>query len=279
MRECQIQAMSRLAAANPLHNIDAMSQWTQADEDVLLAFLLADADGSFEEVPSSHHKSRRLASVRRLPRLKRPALLVVAAVVVGAVALQAVDLGGSGAPRAFAAWTATTTTPPASQLASADASCGRSYSLMVKAGLPDVAGSLPPLTLTDSRGPFELLLYSDPSWFFACFWGHGSASLDGGGGPEAPASPNSIGVPQVPFDRNANGSGYTMAYGYVGAQVRAVTLDLTNGTSVEATVQNGLYAAWWPVRTDVASAAVTTSAGVFHQDLGDDGPNNAGPAH
>jgi hypothetical protein len=212
-------------------------------------------------------------------RLKRPALLAVAAVVVGAVAL-AVDLTGSGAPSAFAAWTATTTTPPASQLASADASCSRFYGpLIKKVSPPDIPSSLPPLTLTDSRGPFELLLYSDPSWFFACFWGHGSAiSLAWNGGPEAPASPHSIGVPQVPFDRNADGSGYTMAYGYVGAQVKAVTLHLTDGTNVEATVQNGFYAAWWPVRTDVASAEVTTSAGVLHQDFGDDGPNNAGPA-
>ena len=69
-----------------------------------------------------------------------------------------------------------------------------------------------------------------------------------------------------------------MAYGYVGPQVSAVTLHLTDGTNVDATVQNGLYAAWWPVRTDVASADVTTSVGVFHQDFGDDGPNNAGAA-
>jgi hypothetical protein len=134
--------------------------------------------------------------------------------------------------------------------------------------------------LSDSRGPFELLFYSDSSSSFLCFWGRNSGfiTLTGGSGMETAATPRSIGTPVVPFSREADGSGYTMAYGYVGAQVTAVTLNLTNGTRVEATVHNGLLAAWWPSRTDIASAEVTTSGGVSHQDLGDNGPNNAGPA-
>ena len=66
----------------------------------------------------------------------------------------------------------------------------------------------------------------------------------------------------------------TYAYGRVGTDITAVSLNLTDGTRVEATLQNGLYAAWWPSETDVSSAEVTTSAGVIHQQLGDIGPNN-----
>jgi hypothetical protein len=69
MRKSQIQAMARLVVANPLHDIDAMSQWTQADEDVLLAFLLADTDGSSEEVPSFEYNSHRSTSASRMRRL------------------------------------------------------------------------------------------------------------------------------------------------------------------------------------------------------------------
>ncbi len=278
MRKSQIQAMSHLAAANPFHDADPTNHWTQADEDDLLAFWLTYGVGSSEQVRPADSDALRTTAPRRVPPT-RYRLLIVVAVVVAAVAL-VVDLTGSGTPSAFADWTATTTTPPASQLASAISSCSRIFGEgLGKLRQPGFPRSLPPLTLTDSRGPFELLLYSDPASFFMCFWGNGSVvTLGGGSGPEAPTSTHSIGVPQVPFARNADGSGYTTAYGYVGPQVSAVKLNLTNGTSVDATVQNGLFAAWWPVRTDVASADVTTSVGVFHQDFGDDGPNNAGAA-
>jgi hypothetical protein len=76
--------------------------------------------------------------------------------------------------------------------------------------------------------------------------------------------------------RQADGgsSSLTYAHGHVGSDVTAVSLNLTDGTRVEATLQDGLYAAWWPSETDVSSADVTTSAGVFHQQFGDVGPNN-----
>jgi hypothetical protein len=287
MNDSQIQAMSRLAAANPYLDAGSLSKWTEADEDNLLEFLLADAgDLSVEVAPSD--KSNSSTSPTRPHRIKRIAFLPVALSVAGGVAF-AVDFVGSGAPAAFADWTATTTTPPASQLAAADSSCIHSYGLLsqsvpsaVRTLGPDSGPpeSMPPLRITDSRGPYELLLYSDQSSSFVCFWAQESGFLSLGGGSETqpPSATHSIGVPVVPFTRNADGSGYTMAYGNAGSQVTGVTLNLSDGTSVEATVQNGLFAAWWPSRTDVASAVVTTSDGTYHQDFGDIGPNNMGPA-
>ena len=46
---------------------------------------------------------------------------------------------------------------------------------------------------------------------------------------------------------------------------------------VQATVHDGFYAAWWPSQTDVTTAKVTTSKGIYHQNFCDIGPNNNGP--
>jgi hypothetical protein len=59
-------------------------------------------------------------------------------------------------------------------------------------------------------------------------------------------------------------------FGRVGPDVTAVQLQFPGGTTVEATVQDGWYAAWWPVGPvagiaadeTIGSYAVTTPAGV-----------------
>jgi hypothetical protein len=191
-----------------------------------------------------------------------------------------VYLSSSSTPNAFAAWTATTTIPTAAQLTAADASCHHSYSTGIHLLPAAVAGSLPsslsPLVLTDSRGPFEMLVYSGSEGEYVCLWDSGVIGVGGGNGDTLPPpTSHSIGVPGVGFSRtNGGSSSLTYAYGHVGTDVTAVSLNLTDGTHVQATLQNGLYAAWWPSETDVSSAEVTTSAGVFHQQLGDIGPNN-----
>jgi hypothetical protein len=183
---------------------------------------------------------------------------------------------------------ATTTSPSAAQLAAADASCQQAWTM--KSVLPPAeARSLPatlsPLVLTDSRGSFEMLVYAGSSGGQVCLWNHGFISISGGSGGSGesgegvgsvgtlpPAGPDAIGVPGVGFD--GGNQLFTYAYGQAGSQVTAVTLVLTDGTRVETTLQNGLYAAWWPSKTDVSSADVTTAQGTVHQPIGDVGPNS-----
>ena len=274
MRRSHVETMSSLEQANPLE--DALSWWTRFEEDALLATVLAEnpeesARGDLSSVLSG-----------RPHRLKRVALIGLCALVAGAAAL-AVDLTGSGSPSAFAAWTTTTTTPPASQLAAADSSCQQRWKLGLQAlGYPEAAtlpATLPPLVLTDSRGPYEMLVYEGPTGEGLCLWdSSGVLSVGGGNGGQLPAaSDSSIGVPGVGFDRNRS-SVLTYAFGHAGALVTGVTLDLANGVRVEATVQNGFYGAWWPSQTDVTATEVATSeGGAYHQDFGDIGPNNIGP--
>jgi hypothetical protein len=44
--------------------------------------------------------------------------------------------------------------------------------------------------------------------------------------------------------------------------VTGVTIDLSDGTNVTATVANGYFAAWWPGDTEATSAQVATDQGV-----------------
>lgn len=271
MRRSEVEAMSTLGQGNPFEG--TLSWWTPSDEDALLATVLADHDTQ-GYVPSDNLANPASRQLRRMP----VALIGLCVIAVGSVAL-AIVLIGSGTPNAFAAWTPTTTTPPASQLAKATSSCQAFFKvgvhLQAKQKVVPYSTSLPPLVLTDSRGPFELLIYAGPAGEGECLWdASGVLSIVNSNGETLPApSVNSIGVPGVGFDSD-RGSGLTYAHGHAGARVTAVTLVLANGVHVEATIENGFYAAWWPSRTDVIATEVTTSEGTFHQGVGDIGPNN-----
>lgn len=52
-----------------------------------------------------------------------------------------------------------------------------------------------------------------------------------------------------------NGEGAFGEFGRVGSDVTAVTLILSDGTQVDATVSDGWYAAWWPVGPSTGIAA------------------------
>jgi hypothetical protein len=49
--------------------------------------------------------------------------------------------------------------------------------------------------------------------------------------------------------------------GRVGAGVSAVTIERSDGSSVQATVTNGWYLAWWPGSVTATNAEVTTASG------------------
>jgi hypothetical protein len=264
-----VDAMSALGQANPLEG--AVGWWTPEEEERALAAVLAqdDAQDYVRTVVTS--RPVRLRSTTRM------VLIGLCILAVGSVAL-VLALIGSGTQSAFAAWTPTTTIPTPSQLKAATASCQSRYRMgidLVPSAKSQLPASLPPLVVTDSRGPFELLVYAGSSEDGVCLWGSsGVISVGGSNGDTLPpSSVESIGVPAVGFDRLGE-SALTYAYGLAGASVTGVTLDLANGVRVETTVHNGYYSAWWPSQTDVHSAEVTASNGPRQQVIGDVGPNN-----
>ena len=74
--------------------------------------------------------------------------------------------------------------------------------------------------------------------------------------------------------RDSAGDQLTLADGRTGAGVTAVTFDLSDGTSVRATVESGWYMAWWPGAATATKAEVTTSSGT-HGHLGPGGTDPA----
>lgn len=77
----------------------------------------------------------------------------------------------------------------------------------------------------------------------------------------APAS-GDVSNPSTNWNSSSNDQ---VALGRVGEGVTAVTLTLTDGTAVQATVANGLYVAWWPGSTAVESVGYTNSSGSYSQ--------------
>jgi hypothetical protein len=226
---------------------------------------------------SAHvHPSKRLrqrtaiASPRRLARWA-----TVSAAVAGAVVfLLLAGTSGSGPASAFAGWSASPTTPGDGELQAAESACQQRN--------PDLASATP--TVTDTRGPDSLLVYSRDGATTTCVTGQvqlGTVALtrsaDDSLAASGPITPQSIGL-----EFAADGQAFREMTGQVGSDVAGVSVVLQGGGSIDATVANGWFAAWWPVSQDFESGqalaqslsqsvprsfAVTTASGTTTQPL------------
>jgi hypothetical protein len=109
-----------------------------------------------------------------------------------------------------------------------------------------------PLVLVDARGDDRLMLvFAGPADISECFltrdraghlaWDSGEGS---GGGPEPPLGPtevrfNGAGSPDHPIHPTSHG------VGRVGIAISAVELRPPSGVVVQASLNRGLFAAWW----------------------------------
>jgi hypothetical protein len=199
-----------------------------------------------------HPRSPRLASRRAVGAFGALGLSGAAA-VAGAVIL----LGSSAAP-AFAGWTRTPTTPVPGQLAAAQQHC---------------TGSGTPI-LTDTRGPYTASIYADGS---TCLDGNGTEISSGGSGNATPKV--AAGTVQLngAGESDSDGHALTMVDGPIGAGVTGVTITRSDGSSVQATVKNGWYLAWWPGSERAVKAQVATANGTSTQSF-PTGPDRSAPA-
>ena len=191
----------------------------------------------------------RLRAIDYHPRRRRirklPAIGALGATGIAAAVAAVVTLGSSAAP-AFAGWRPTPTTPAPGQLARAAQACGQ--------GLGSPA-------LTDSRGPYAASIYANPTTSDVCLSGNG-VSMSSGSTSVAPAS---VAAGQIQLGgggtRDSAGNALTVVDGRTGAGVTAVTIKRSDGSSVQATVANGWYLAWWPGTVAATNAEVTTASG------------------
>ena len=191
----------------------------------------------------------RLSAIDYHPRRRRirtlPAIGALGATGIAAAVAAVVTLGSSAAP-AFAGWQPTPSTPPPGQLAQAAQACGQDL------GNP---------VLTDSRGPYTAAIYANSTTGELCLSGNG-VSMSSSSTSSAPASvPAGQIQPGGGGTRDSAGNALTRVDGRTGAGVTAVTIELSDGSSVQATVAGGWYLAWWPGSVAATSAVVTSSSG------------------
>ncbi len=236
------------------------------------------------DVPADAVERIRRADYR--PRIRRvtPRAAIGAlsgAGVVGAGVAAAVLL--TGATPAFAGWTAAPAHSGAQPPVVADSSCEASL-----AALPTAPGGSWTPVVTDVRGPYTLAVYESSGIDGTCLTGpsvtaisvqgarSGSQSISIGGshgdGVVASSSGTTVGaggIERVSQDHLSSAAGpYTVIEGSVASDVSAVSLEVADGTDMQATVGGGWFLAWWPSSDAATAAQVTTPSGVTTQPLG-----------
>ena len=210
------------------------------------------------DVPgASVDRLSRLDYHPRTRRLRPPLAIGAFAGAAGAAGAVAVVISlSAGASNAFAGWTPRPTRPAPDQLAAASADCQTRSPV---AGLP--------LKLTDTRGPFTFSVYADANSSATCITGPSFTSASGSVGSAPFKVPAGHVLLSSSHTTNRAGA-YSFAEGRTGDGVSAVTLNLDDGSKVQATVENGWFVAWWPGTQAVTSAGITTPAGVSTQTFG-----------
>ncbi len=197
-------------------------------------------------------RSRRLASRRAVSALGALGLSGAAAAAGAAILL------GSSAAPAFAGWTASPTAPLPGQLAAAQ-HCSN--------------GSGTPV-LTDTRGPYTASIYADGS---TCVDGNGIEISAGSRGSATSGIPAGTVQLNGAGESDSDGHALTMVDGPIGAGVTGVTITRSDGSSVQATVNNGWYLAWWPGTERAVTAQVASASGTSTQSF-PSGPQRPAPA-
>ena len=199
----------------------------------------------------------------RTRRLRQPLAIGALASAAGAAGAAAIVISlSAGASNAFAGWSPRPTPAAPDQLAAASADCQTQSPI---AGLP--------LKLADTRGPFTFSVYADSTSSSTCIKGPTFTAV----ASTATSTPISVPAGHIMLSSSHasnQGGAYSWADGRTGDGVSAVTLTLDDSTTVQATVANGWFVAWWPGSQSVKSAAVTTPSGTSTQtfDLPNGGP-------
>ncbi len=242
--------------------------------------------------------AERLAAraVDARPRSRRPWALAgsaAGAAGIGGIVAAAVTL--PGASPAFATWTARPSKATAADAASAATACTNQLALLP--GGPGNVTWTP--TATDVRGPYVLEELASGSLSATCLTGPSltSVSLGSSGGSLSSTGTPSGGDPggtssttnYAPGEsvteltlsslNTQNGAPFDTLEGTVAPGVTAVSLALSDGQSVQGTVNGGLVLAWWPNGSKPVTAQVTTASGTTTQSLGTFGPGPGATVH
>ncbi len=239
-----------------------------------------------KELLDDLHAAQRLqlpaATRRPVARRTVVPLTGVGLLTAGGVAATIVALGAGTTP--FAGWTPVANAASTAATSTAGAACQpRLVSRPSGAPQPDWQ-----IVASEARGPFTLVVYSSGDDHATCLSGPSTtltSEIFGAGGRAteivgSAAATHGHGagssmlavtnlddrVVTVLQPTSADGT-YTIVQGRVDSDVTGVSLTRADGTTVDTTVSNGWFLAWWPGAVDPTSAAVTTANGTTTQSL------------
>lgn len=208
------------------------------------------ADATFARIVATPSDSPVPVEPARSRRRRWRLLVPVGLVGAAGAAIPALLLGGGSA---FASWTPTPEPLTPARTAAAAATCRADL------GIPDRGGQA---LIAERRGTWTYVLVSDPKAEGSCLMRNDVVGQDPTGhevfGDYYDTDPAK--APTVARDRIAEigntqastDQGWlreawlTWTYGYVGSDVTGVTVHTPLGFDVEASVDNGRFAAWWP---------------------------------
>ncbi|MBO0729864.1 MAG: hypothetical protein J2P57_11435 [Acidimicrobiaceae bacterium] len=244
--------------------------------------------------PAAAERIAKRAADARPRSHRRLALASSAASAAGIGGIVAAAVTLSGSTPAFASWTANPTKATAADATSATTACAKQL-----ASMPGGSGRATwTPTATDVRGQYVLEELASGSLSATCLTGPNltSVSLGSGGG-----SLSSTGTPSGdPGGTSAttnyasgdaitdltlsslnthNGAPFAILEGTVTPGVTDVSLTLSDGQKVQATLKGGLLLAWWPNGSKPVTAAVTNASGTTTQSLGTFGPGPGATVH
>ncbi len=200
-------------------------------------------------------------------RTARPALRWgLAAASAAALTVAGLTLPSPGDPAAFAGWRAVPAPVDAQTLAADGAACADLGGPLP--GTPDAAAAHP--VLSERRGPYAFTVVSSDGWLRYCLVAPTFAfanvhSPDGSTSSGVSGSPATQGESWEVVDTGgfadpapgtltlatagtftSDGEQWSTALGRVAPDVTSVQVSLSDGTTVDATAAEGVYAAWWP---------------------------------
>jgi hypothetical protein len=192
-------------------------------------------------------------------------------VLTGGVVVAAILMLSSGASVAQG-WTPIPTAPSAAAVAAATAACNWVNALNAPNGPPALTGTP---VLTDGRGSYTAAIYVNGHVAYICISNgqHTGTGLTSNGrllsfeaapGPDQLGDPSGGGgsAPGFPASDGPTSSNQEEdVQGLAGSDVSAVSFAFADGSTVEATVQNGWYFAWWPGNSWPTTVQVTTGSG------------------
>lgn len=244
-----------------------------------------------EDIPTDAFARLRQADYRPRSPIQHTALALGGAAAAAGVAGIAVSLigFGAGAQRAFAGWTPSPTAPASGQTTTAEASCKAHMATPAElerarrdaSGGHSAPGEWPTSSgewrtvLTDTRGPYTIVLLANTGGVARCLTGPGfpgpaiSESEGSASSQSATMPAGQIGRLSYGFSRAVDEQPYSDTIGRVGSGASSVTFLLSDGSHVAASIENGWFLAWWPGSQTTVAAEVSTPEGIHTQQLDD----------